>query len=140
MGRGRKIAGVVAAWLAVAGALTACAEAGVSSAAPPLEVCGHVVSSTAAGAVLTDASTKSRVTGIPTAGSAVFIKLAPQCQKGASVTFDPPGRATIVARAEAEDGKLVAVGVCMSTKGVARIVRADGSTSVVDLQESGVTC
>ena len=99
-----------------------------------------MISATAAGAVLTDASVRTRVAGTPTAGSAVFIKLTPQCAVGATITFDPPTSAVMISSAKAQDGKLAAVGVCMRTDGVAHIVRADGSTSAVDLRESGVTC
>ncbi|GAB3871636.1 hypothetical protein GCM10028802_03230 [Terrabacter terrigena] len=118
----------------------ACERAVESSAAPPLVVSGQVLSATAAGAVLTDASVESRVAGIPTAGSAVFIKLVPTCTAGANLTFAPASSAVIISRATATDGKLIAVGVCMSSKAVARVVRTDGSTSTVDLRESGVTC
>ena len=140
MGRGRRRAGTVAALLTVGGLVAACDTTGVSNAAPLLEVCGQVISSTAAGAVLTDASATGRVAGIPTAGSAVFMKVAPQCDRGARVTFDPPTGATVIARATAADGELAAVGVCVSENTVAHVVRADGSTSSVVLQESGVTC
>jgi hypothetical protein len=137
---------MVAALLTAAGLLAACTRAGDSSAArsfaavPPLKVCGQVLWSSASGAFLTDASVRSRVTGILTAGDAVFIQLAPNCENGASVTFDPPGSAVIISKATAEDGKLIAIGVCTPKKGVAHIVRVDGSTSTVDLPESGVVC
>ncbi|MEW1953230.1 hypothetical protein [Terrabacter sp. NPDC080008] len=121
-------------------ALAACGGPRISSAAPPLEVCGQVISDTPAGAVLTDASVETHVAGVPTAGSAVFIKLTPNCLHGATITFDPPTGAVVFSSAKAQDGKLAAVGVCLTGEGHAHIVRADRSTSAVDLPRTRAKC
>lgn len=121
-------------------ALAACDGPRTSSAAPPLEVCGQAISDTPAGAVLTDASVETHVAGVPTAESAVFITLTPNCLHGAAIAFDPPTSAVVISSAKARDGKLAAVGVCLTREGQAHIVRADRSTSTVHLPRTRATC
>lgn len=83
--------------------------------------------------MLTDASTRSHVDGALTSQDAAFIKLAAGCDTGARVTFEPADRVRLIAKATAQDGQLVAVGVTSPVAATAHITRADGSTATVTI-------
>ncbi len=106
---------------------------GMTSAAPPLTICGQTLYSGANGPVVTDATTQARVEGLLTADNAVFIRLAPGCDVGASITIEPAASGTVVAKATARQGGLIAVEIRPSSRGTVTVTRADRTTSVVTI-------
>lgn len=105
--------------------LAACGAEGPSSAAPPLVICGTTMSSTAAGAVLYDATTDPPLIVARSAGDVlrsagdvlvsasslgvVFLRLANGCSRGVTLSIEPASAATIAREARADDGLTVAV-------------------------------
>lgn len=80
-----------------------------SSAAPPLKVCGQVLSSTPAGRVLVDPSRRSYALDHIVAGSLVYLKVSRSCDEGVDIETAPSGSAEIVRTARARDGGIAAV-------------------------------
>lgn len=85
----------------------------VSSAAPPTVVCGTLLSSSPAGAVVYDIAApgfndRQPVTA-PTTGGVVIVRVAPGCSAGSTVRLSPADAFRIVRRVRARDGRLVVV-------------------------------
>lgn len=101
----RALAAAVLAASIVA-ALSGCGT--VTTAAPPLVVCGTTLSRSAAGAVLLDVARGGRV-GTRTIGGLLFLKVSDDCDRGATIRWTPAAAATRLAEARSADGLPAAV-------------------------------
>lgn len=104
--------------LAAAAAMTAagtgvagCAPGGLqmTAAAPPAVVCGTVLSASAAGPVVFDATRRLPVIRYLTVGDVLMFRVARGCDEGAHVTWVPSSAAHLVKAAYAKDGQMAAV-------------------------------
>lgn len=86
--------------------VTTTAPARASSAAPPLVVCGTVVSTSAAGPVVYDMTQKQYPTVTElTVGGYVYVQVSDSCVEGADVTIAPSSAFTVVRVVKASDGR-----------------------------------
>jgi hypothetical protein len=131
MAQGRWLSAMLAA--VVLAATTACV--GVVHAAPPTVICGQVVSESAAGAYVQDVSSGSATVDSVSVGDDIFLKLAPDCGHGATVTVVPARAASVVKQVKADDGKLAAI-VLQPTmpEFEIRVGRPGGATDSVDVR------
>jgi hypothetical protein len=86
--------------------------AGVPAAthgAPPTVVCGTVLSTSAAGPVVYDATRHLPTITDETVGNVVMFRVARGCDAGAHVTWVPSSAARLVQAAYARDGQMAAV-------------------------------
>jgi hypothetical protein len=81
----------------------------VTTAAPPTVVCGTVLSRSAAGAVVSDATRRRPTVTGTTAGGLLIFRVARGCDTGAQVRWIPSSAARLVKAAYARDGRMVAV-------------------------------
>jgi hypothetical protein len=98
--------------MAAAGAgVTGCASRGpqVRTAAPPTMVCGTVLSDSAAGPVVFDATRRLPTIKYLTVGDVLMFRVARGCVEGAHVTWIPSSAAHLVKAAYARDGHTAAV-------------------------------
>ncbi len=97
---------------AAAGAVvTGCASRGpqLTTAAPPTVVCGTVLSDSAAGPAVFDATRRLPVIKYLTVGEVLMFRVARGCDEGAHVSWVPSAAAHLVKAAYARDGLMVAV-------------------------------
>jgi hypothetical protein len=93
---------------AVPAGMTGCTPQ-VTSAAPPTVVCGTVLSDSAAGPVVYDATRQLPTIKYATVGGLLFFRVARGCDEGAHVTWMPSSAAHLVKAAYARDGRTAAV-------------------------------
>ena len=103
-----KAGGFAAAAMAISSALALSGCMSVTTAAPPLVVCGTTLSRSAAGPVLLDVSHGERVSS-RTIGGLLFLKVSDDCDHGATVRWTPATAATRMFAARTADGRLAAV-------------------------------
>ena len=108
----RALAALLAASLGVL--VASCgSQTRVSNAAPPTVICGALLSSSAAGALVYDITTPGfrhgRPVTAPTIGGVVIVRVAPGCLVGSTVRLRPTGAFRIVRRVRAKDGGVVVV-------------------------------
>lgn len=101
----RTVAGV-ASVLCLGLLLTGCG--GVTTAAPPLAVCGQTISNLPAGAILQDVSRGGTVLH-GSAGGYIYLRVSESCDNGATVRWEPMTAAQKITVAKASDGRLAAV-------------------------------
>jgi hypothetical protein len=96
---------------AVAAGVTGCASRGpqVTTAAPPTVVCGTVLSDSAAGPVVFDATRRLPVIKYLTVGDVLMFRVVRGCDEGAHVSWVPSAAAQLVKVAHAVDGLTAAV-------------------------------
>ena len=96
---------------AVGAGVTGCASRGpqVTTAAPPAKVCGTVLSDSAAGAVVFDATRRLPTIKYPTVGDVLMFRVVRGCDEGAHVNWVPSAAAHLVEAAYARDGLTAAV-------------------------------
>lgn len=96
---------------AVGAGVTGCASRGpqVTTAAPPTVVCGTVLSDSAAGPVVFDATRRLPTIEYLTVGDVLMFRVASGCVEGARVTWIPSSAAHLVKAAYARDGHMAAV-------------------------------
>jgi hypothetical protein len=85
--------------------LTGCG--GMTTAAPPLTVCGQTISRLPAGAVLQDVSRGGTVTQ-GSAGGYIYLRVSESCDNGVTVRWEPTTSAQKIGVAKAADGRLAA--------------------------------
>lgn len=86
--------------------VTPTAPGRASSAAPPLVVCGTVVSTSAAGPVVYDiAQGKYPTVTELTVGGYVYVQVSDTCTEGADVNIVPSSAFTVVRVVKASDGR-----------------------------------
>lgn len=100
------VAGAVAGLAAL---LSACSRPSVTTAAPPTVVCGTVLSDSAAGWVLADATRHLPTITMWTGYGVLMFRVARGCDKGAHVSWAPASAAHLVKAAYAKDGGMAAV-------------------------------
>jgi hypothetical protein len=90
--------------------VSACSQPpGATSAAPPTEVCGTVLSDSASGWVIYDATRHlSTITGW-TGDDVVIFRVARGCDQGARVSWTPSSAAHVIKTVHAKDGGVTAV-------------------------------
>ena len=86
--------------------LTGCS--GVTTAAPPLVVCGQTISKLPAGAILQDVSKGGTVTH-GSAGGYIYLLVSESCDNGVAVRWEPTTAAQKITVAKTSDGRLAAV-------------------------------
>ncbi len=91
--------------------VTGCASRGpqVTTAAPPTVVCGTVLSDSAAGPVVFDATRRLPVIKYLTVGDVLMFRVVRGCDEGAHVSWVPSAAAHLVKAAYARDGLTAAV-------------------------------
>ncbi|MHB8246563.1 MAG: hypothetical protein ACYDGN_14685 [Acidimicrobiales bacterium] len=95
--------------LSLACLLTACSSSAVSvsSAAPPLVVCGVTLSDSPEGAVMYEITNKDfdhkRPVNEPTVGGVVYVRVASDCEHGSNFTVIPPDAFKTVVAVRAAD-------------------------------------
>ena len=96
---------------AVGTGVTGCASRGpqVTTAAPPTVVCGTVLSDSAAGPVVFDATRRLPTLKYLTVGDVLMFRVSRGCVEGAHVTWIPSSAAHLVKAAYARDGHMAAV-------------------------------
>ncbi len=96
---------------AVGAGVTGCASRGpqVTTAAPPTVVCGTVLSDSAAGPVVFDATRRLPIIKYLTVGDVLMFRVVRGCDEGAHVTWVPSSAAHLVRAAYARDGLMAAV-------------------------------
>jgi hypothetical protein len=96
---------------AVGAGVTGCASRGpqVTTAASPTAVCGTVLSDSAAGPVVFDATRRLPVVKYLTVGDVLMFRIVPGCDEGAQVSWVPSAEAQLVKAADARDGLATAV-------------------------------
>jgi hypothetical protein len=96
---------------AVGAGVTGCASRGpqVTTAAPPTVVCGTVLSDSAAGPVVFDATRRLPIIKYLTVGDVLMFRVVRGCDEGAHVTWVPSSAAHLVKAAYARDGLMAAV-------------------------------
>ena len=91
--RGSEIAALASVMTvtAVGAEVTGCASRGpqVTTAAPPTVVCGTVLSDSAAGPVVFDATRRLPVVKYLTVGDVLMFRVVPGCDEGAHVSWVP---------------------------------------------------
>jgi hypothetical protein len=97
--------------VAAGAVVTGCASRGpqLTTAAPPTVVCGTVLSDSAAGPVVFDATRRLPVIKYLTVGDVLMFRVARGCDEGAHVSWVPSAAAHLVAAAYARDGLMAAV-------------------------------
>jgi len=102
-------------------ALTGCSssEPQVMSGAPPTVICGTVLSDSAAGAVVLDATRPLPTVKYETVGGGLIFLVARGCSEGTRVTWVPQSAAHLVKAAYAKDGQMAAVMLQPDGAGVA---------------------
>lgn len=86
--------------------VTTTSRARASSAAPPLVVCGTVVSTSAAGPVVYDIVERRYPTVTElTVGGFVYVQVSDSCAEGADVNIAPSSAFTVVRVVKASDGR-----------------------------------
>ena len=99
-----------------------------SSAAPPTVICGQTLIDSAAGAVVTDATTPGTVNVVYETVGGVVLKLS----RGAQIVVAPPAAAHVVKKATTKDGALAAVVVSPVQRSFdVRVSRAGSDPTVV---------
>lgn len=83
----------VATLSAVTAGVTGCASPQVTTAAPPTVICGTVLSESAAGPVVYDATRKLPTVKHPTIGGLLFFRVARGCERGDNVRWIPSSAA-----------------------------------------------
>ena len=108
-GMRRRLKSVIAAVMTMTA--TGCASGGLqmTAAAPPTVVCGTVLSDSAAGALVFDATRRLPVVRYLTVGDVLMFRVARGCDEGAHVTWIPSAAAHLVKAAYAKDGLMAAV-------------------------------
>jgi hypothetical protein len=81
-----------------------CASGGDSTGAPPTVVCGTVLSKSAAGQPVIDATHGNVRLKDLMMGEPVYLRVTRDCAHGATITLIPGDDATVVAKALAKDG------------------------------------
>ena len=81
------------------------------SGAPPMVVCGQVLSTSLAGAVLIDATRDTTYVSTVSAEGLIFLQLTDGCGEGVDVSVNPVDAATVIVRALARDRRAVAIGL-----------------------------
>jgi len=101
----------VMAMTAVSVGVTGCASRGpeITTAAPPTVVCGTVLSDSAAGPVVFDATRRLPTIRYTTVGDVLMFRVVRGCDEGAHVTWAPSSAAHLVRAAYARDGLTAAV-------------------------------
>ena len=91
--------------------VTGCASRGpqLTTASPPTVVCGTVLSDSAAGPVVFDATRRLPTIRYTTVGDMLMFRVARGCDEGAHVTWVPSSAAHLVKVAYARDGLTAAV-------------------------------
>ncbi len=103
-----------------------------SSAAPPTVICGQTLIDSAAGAVVTDATTPGTVNVVYETVGGVVLKLSKSCSRGAQIVVTPPAAAHVVKKATTKDGALAAVVVSPVQRSFdVRVSRAGSDPTVV---------
>ena len=99
------------AMTAAGAGVTGCASRGpqLAAAAPPTVVCGTVLSDSAAGAVVFDATRRLPVMKYLTVGDVLMFRVSRGCDEGAHVSWVPSSAAHLVRAARARDGLTAAV-------------------------------
>jgi hypothetical protein len=127
--------------LAVLTALVVTACSGglvVSSKAPPLIVCDTTLSSSAAGAVMDDATGAEAEVSAETEGDVVILQLSPGCQHGADYSIEPTAAASVTKVAAAQDYKAAAVVLSPKTASFdVHVIHRDGSPGLVQIRLDG---
>lgn len=98
----------VVAMSAVSAGVAGCVPT-ATSAAPPTVVCGTVLSNSAAGMVVYNATRHLPTINDVTVGNVLAFRVARGCGTGARVTWVPSSAAHLVKAAYAGDGQMVAV-------------------------------
>lgn len=127
--------------LGVIGAVIACGGSGskVSSAAPPLDICGSTLNSSAEGAVIYDISEGQQVVVSElSAGNLLYFKVSASCQSGSEVALSPPDSYSVVGSARAVDMRYAAV-VLKPTRLVMTELTASRDGQVVGTADIKVT-
>jgi hypothetical protein len=92
------------------GAVAGCGASDTkSSAAPPTVICGQTLIDSAAGAVLTDATTPGSVDVTDETVGGVVLKLSKSCTQGAQIVLAPPDAARVLKKATTKDGAIAGV-------------------------------
>ena len=96
---------------AVGAVLAGCASRGprLTTAAPPTVVCGTVLSDSAAGPVVFDATRRLPTIRYTTVGDVLMFRVVRGCDEGAHVTWVPSSAAHMVKAAYTRDGHMAAV-------------------------------
>ena len=74
-------------------------------------VCGQVLSTSLAGAVLIDATRDTTYVSTVSAEGLIFLQLTDGCGEGVDVSVNPVDAATVIVRALARDRRAVAIGL-----------------------------
>lgn len=81
----------------------------VTTAAPPTVICGTLLSNSAAGPVVYDATRRLPTINHPTIGGMLMFQVARGCTEGTHVTWVPRSAAHLVKAAYTKDGQTAAV-------------------------------
>jgi hypothetical protein len=100
---------VAAAAASLAALLSACSQPGSTSAAPPTVVCGTVLSDSASGWVINDATRHLPTIIYWTGGGVLAFRVTRGCDKGAQVSWAPSSAARLVRAVHTKDGGMAAV-------------------------------
>lgn len=109
-------------------------KSGKTTASIPLAVCGTVLSESAAGPVLYDASGRKALHA--SAEGLVYIRFAADCRRGYHIRVQPPTAAVIARRALADDGQPAAVAIRPRAPRFSVIGERDGQTTTVNYGSS----
>lgn len=108
---------------------------GPRSGAPPTVICGHTISTSAAGPVVTDATQPGQITVTNETVGGIFLLLTRSCTAGAVVSTTPPTAMQTAAAAPARDGRAAAVVLRpVSTSADVVIRRDDGTVTIVHIR------
>jgi hypothetical protein len=81
----------------------------ITTAAPPTKVCGTVLSNSAVGAVMSDATRRLPAINGTTVGGLLIFRVARGCDQGVHVRWIPSSAARLVKAACVKDGRMAAV-------------------------------
>jgi hypothetical protein len=105
-----RFAALVGGAAGLAALTSACGQTpGTTTEAPPTQVCGTVLSSGDAGAVVFDATRHLPTITAYTVGGVLMFRVARGCDQGAQVHWVPSPAAYLVKTVKAKEGGLVAV-------------------------------